>query len=348
MAQTGPQPPDPGSGASALDRARACYAKHAWADAYTAFALADQAGCLAELEDLERLAWASALIGRDEDMLAALDRLHQGQLAVGAIASAARSAFWSGFRLLALGEHGRAGGWMSRTQRLVDQLGGECAEAGYLLLPASMRCAGSGDYASAYETVSRALELGERYGDGDLIAFARALQGRNLVRMGRLSEGLPLIDEAMLAATSGAISPIMTGLIYCSSIAGCMQAFALDRAREWTLVLERWCEAQPQIVVFTASCMVHRAELLQRNGAWTQAADEARRAVDPLRCAVERSAVSEAHYQQAEIHRLRGEDALAEEAYRQAHQLGREPQPGSRCCDSLKVRRTRRCRLSAG
>ena len=33
-------------------------------------------------------------------------------------------------------------------------------------------------------------------------------------------------------------------------------------------------------------------------------------------------------YQQAEVHRLRGEFAEAEEAYRQAGQWGREPQPG--------------------
>ena len=35
-----------------------------------------------------------------------------------------------------------------------------------------------------------------------------------------------------------------------------------------------------------------------------------------------------AFYQQAEVHRLRGEFAEAEEAYRQAGQWGREPQPG--------------------
>ena len=35
-----------------------------------------------------------------------------------------------------------------------------------------------------------------------------------------------------------------------------------------------------------------------------------------------------AFYQQAEVHRLRGEFAAAEEAYRSASQSGREPQPG--------------------
>ena len=39
-------------------------------------------------------------------------------------------------------------------------------------------------------------------------------------------------------------------------------------------------------------------------------------------------AAGAAFYQQAELHRLRGEFAQAEEAYRQASQWGREPQPG--------------------
>src|SRR6185295_16086167 len=39
-------------------------------------------------------------------------------------------------------------------------------------------------------------------------------------------------------------------------------------------------------------------------------------------------ASGDAFYQQAEIHRLRGEWAEAEEAYRSASRLGREPQPG--------------------
>jgi DNA-binding CsgD family transcriptional regulator/predicted DCC family thiol-disulfide oxidoreductase YuxK len=120
----------------------------------------------------------------------------------------------------------------------------------------------------------------------------------------------------------------MTGVLYCSVIAGCQQVFALDRAREWTQALERWWQAQPQIVAFAASCLVHRAELLELDGAWPHAIDEAQRAATAQNRAVEPQAAASGLYRQGEIHRLRGEYAQAEQAYRQANELGRDPQPG--------------------
>jgi DNA-binding CsgD family transcriptional regulator len=310
-----------------LARARIHCANLAWADAHAAFVLADQREKLG-VEDLERLAQAAMLIGLTEEALATSERLHQAYFEAGSFAQAARCAFWAGFRLSALGERGRAGAWMSRAQRLVERLGGECSVRGYLLLPTVHRHVAAGQFVDAYAVATQALEIGECYADRDLIGFARNMQGRTLLRMGKLDEGLRLMDEVMLAATSGELSPTMTGLVYCSLIAGCQQAFALDRASEWTHVLERWWQAQPQIVAFTGACLVHRAELLQLNGAWAQAIVEAGRATTPILCAAEPQAAADAHYQQGEIYRLRGEHALAEAAYRDASQLGREPQPG--------------------
>ena len=81
----------------------------------------------------------------------------------------------------------------------------------------------------------------------------------------------------------GELSPIVTGLIYCSVIEGCQQVYELRRAREWTAALTRWCEEQPDMVNFTGRCLVHRAEILQLRGAWPAALDEARRAGRALR-----------------------------------------------------------------
>jgi ATP/maltotriose-dependent transcriptional regulator MalT len=136
-----------------------------------------------------------------------------------------------------------------------------------------------------------------------------------------------ILDEAMLAVSAGELSPIMTGLIYCSVIEACQQVYALSRAREWTSALFRWCQQQPEMVAFTGTCLVRRAEILQLRGAWPDAMTEAHRA-----CARSQEANKEppgaAFYQLAEVHRLRGEFAAAEEAYRDASRLGCEPQPG--------------------
>jgi ATP/maltotriose-dependent transcriptional regulator MalT len=64
------------------------------------------------------------------------------------------------------------------------------------------------------------------------------------------------------------------------------------------------------------------------HGAWPDAMDEARRAAERLTAPPGQPAAGLAFYQQGELHRLRGEHARAEDAYRLASQWGRDPQPG--------------------
>jgi DNA-binding CsgD family transcriptional regulator/tetratricopeptide (TPR) repeat protein len=211
---------------------------------------------------------------------------------------------------------------------LVEAHGRDCVEQGYLLLPIAQKHLHAGELEQAHDVGERAAKVGERFNESDLIAFARNLQGRALLGQGRCEAGLVLMDEAMVAAVAGELSPVVTGIIYCSAIASCNRVYALDRAREWTAALSSWCEAHPQLVMFTGHCLVHRAEILELGGAWPEAVEEARRAVQRCVRDIEREAAGRAHYQQAEIHRLRGEFADAEAAYRNASRSGVEPQPG--------------------
>ena len=89
----------------------------------------------------------------------------------------------------------------------------------------------------------------------------------------------------------------------------------------------RWCDSQPDLVPFSGHCLVHRAEIMQLHGAWTDALDAAQRAGERL-LSRSQPAVGAAFYGQAELHRLRGEFVQADEAYREASLWGREPQPG--------------------
>jgi DNA-binding CsgD family transcriptional regulator len=308
-----------------LEEGRESYRRRAWGDAYRELALADQAAPLGA-EDLERLATSAYLTGRDLDFHSFTERAHHAHLEVGDRVSAGRCAFWLGLSLLLRGETGQAGGWLARAQRLVE--GVDCVEQGYLLLPVAEQHLGEGHGDAAYTTAAGAAEIGECFGDADLIACARHLQGRALIQERQLQTGLAFLDEAMLAVVAGELSPILTGLIYCSVIEACQQVYALSRAREWTAALAHWCEQQPQIVAFTGICLVHRAEVMQLQGAWSDAMAEACRACERFSHGEGRTPPAPAFYQRAELHRLRGELAAAEEAYRDASRLGREPQPG--------------------
>ena len=199
--------------------------------------------------DLELLAWSCALTDRDADMVAIGERLYQGWCEAGDPMRAARWAFWIGFRSLAIAEMGRASGWLSRAQRLVDREGAECVVSGHLLLPLIRRHLAAGEHDAAYDTAASAAAIGERFGEPDSLSYARQMQGQILLRRGRIEEGLTLLDEVMLAVRSGELSPVMTGIVYCGAIGSCQRVYAIDRAREWTTALAAWCSAQPQIRV---------------------------------------------------------------------------------------------------
>ena len=310
-----------------IEEARRAYAMRAWSDAYERFALADQAAPLA-MDDLELLAWSATLCGRDDDYLKAGERIYHAYLEAGDDSRAARWAFWLCFRLFALEEFGRATGWHSRAERLIEPRGGDCVEAGYLLLPMVLRDIGAGNFEAACSTARKAIAIGERFADHDLLAMARTLHGCALMKSGQIGQGVALVDEAMLSAASGELSPVVTGLIYCIVIASCHEAFQLDRAREWTLAMTEWCDAQPQLVAFSGTCLAHRSEILLLNGDWDGALIQARGACKRILRGRDREANAAGYYQQAEIHRLRGAFEAAESDYQKASELGREPQPG--------------------
>ena len=93
-------------------------------------------------------------------------------------------------------------------------------------------------------------------------------QGHALVRQGRTEEGLRLVDETMVAVTTGELSPVVAGIVYCNTIAFCRDVYELRRAREWTEALTRWCEQQPDMIAHKGLCLVHRAEIMTLGGAW--------------------------------------------------------------------------------
>ena len=309
-----------------LEQGRESYAKSAWATAYESFSRADGVEPLSA-EDLEQLATSAYMLGREDEWMRILERACQAQTEAGERRRAARSAFWIGMQLALRGELGPATGWLGRSHRLLEGEG-DCVERGYLLMPVVFQHEAEGDYDGASATAAEAAQAGERFGDQDLFSLAMYARGDILVRYGRPREGVVLLDEAMVAATTGELSPIVTGIVYCGVIMACEEVYDVRRARDWTAALQRWWEKQPDLLAFTGRCLVHRAQLLQLQGAWPDALAEAERANRRFEVAMNEAAAAKGCYLQGEVHRLRGEFAEAEAAYRNASRLGFEPQPG--------------------
>ena len=309
----------------ALNQGRELLRKQKWAEAFAALTTPDLAAALRPT-DLEGTAQAAYLLGKETEGAELLSRAHEQFLNLGQVQDAARCAFWVGFMSLINGELARASGWLSRAERLLASQP-DCCEKGYLLLPIGYRAAHGGDPAEAHSAFVGAGEIGNRFGDKDLVTMALQGQGRSLIRQGEIARGVTLLDEAMVGVTAGEVSPLVAGAVYCSVIEGCSEIFDLRRAREWTSALEQWCLSQPDIVPYRGHCRVRRAEILQLQGAWLDALEEAQQASKSQSMPARNAVVGAALYCTAELHRLRGEFAAAEAAYYQAAQWDRT-QPG--------------------
>ena len=309
----------------ALDRGRESFDRRAWADAYAQLSTADRDASLG-LDDLERLAAAAYLSGDDSASTDAWVRAHQECVRAGVPARAVRCAFWLVIGLMLRGELAPAGGWLARAQRFAGDVRGR-AEEGCLLLGDAVQLMFAGDAEQANALYSRAAEIGARFGDPDVIAMARLGEGQTAIMLGRTPDGLTLLDEAMVVVTADEASATMTGLVYCAVIETCQEIFDVRRAREWTTALSRWCESQPELVPYRGQCLVHRAEILELQGEWPDAIDEARRACERL-AEPPHPAVGRAFYRRGELERLRGEYDAADHSYREASRYGQSPHPG--------------------
>jgi ATP/maltotriose-dependent transcriptional regulator MalT len=314
------------SASDELARGRESYANSAWTAARESLRRADEREPLAAA-DLELLATSAYMLGREDEWIPIMERAHHRHSEARETRRAARCAFWIGMHLVLRGQMGPGTGWLGRAQRLLEG-DDECVERGYLLMPVAFQHEAEGDFDGAVATAAAAAEIAERFGDKDLFALAVHAQGEIRVREGRVREGLALLDEAMVTVTEGELSPIVTGIVYCGVIHACEEVYELRRAREWTAALTEWCERQDDLVAFTGRCLVHRAQILQLQGAWPEALAEVDRASRHFATPMNPAAVAKAHYLEGELQRLRGEFAKAEDAYRRSSRLGSEPQPG--------------------
>ena len=312
---------------AALDHGRRSFGAGLWRSAYDRLSAADGESPLGP-EDLERLAVAAYLTGAEAASVAAWTRAYRAWVGQAELPRAARCGFWLSHNLLLAGDAAQSRGWLSRVQRLLDDRRLDCVERGYLLVVSGLYAFAAGDAATSYATNRQVAKIAERFGDADLATFGLLCRAKALLELGEQADAMELLDEAIVAVAAREVSPIVAGIVYCAAILACRNASDVHRAHEWTAALSDWCESQPDLVPFRGQCLVHRSELMQLRGQWSDSLREAGLACERLRVPTEQPALGMAFYQRGELHRLRGELSDAEQAYQQAHERGREPQPG--------------------
>jgi DNA-binding NarL/FixJ family response regulator len=303
------------------DAALEAYRRRDWQAAYDLLHAADSPSA----SELDLLAESAHWIGSPDEAVTAYQRAYELHLADGDGRRAALSAFMTAIFLRLRGEGAQADGWQARAVRLLAETD-EGAEHGY---PLYLEVAGlmGRDLEAAGEGARRMQELGRRFGDDTLVALGIFLEGRVLVKQARVPQGLALLDEAMLAALSDRLQPMWTGAIYCGLLDACHELVDLRRAHEWTAATSRWCSPLPVASLYPGICRVHQAEMLNLQGRWEQAEAEALAACADL-VRIDVFAVAGGWYEVGEIRRTRGDLDGADDAYRRAHELGRDPQPG--------------------
>jgi DNA-binding NarL/FixJ family response regulator len=312
--------------ADRAERARGSFERRMWGDAFADLSAAHHEGQL-DVEDLERLAVAAYMVGTDDACEEAWILAHHAWLGRGEAERAARCAFWQALGLFFRGDLAPAMGWVARGGRLLEESRRDCVEHAWLRMLTALPRLFEGD-ASVSLSFVEAGKIAERFADADASMFARLGRGYSLILQGRVAEGMALLDEVMVSVTADEVAPMLAGIAYCQVIELCQAVFDLRRAREWTEALTRWCDSQPDMVPFRGNCLVHRCQIFQLHGAWTDALESARRACEWLAGPPTWDALGSAHYQLAEIQRLRGEFEAAEASYRRASLAGRDPEPG--------------------
>jgi DNA-binding NarL/FixJ family response regulator len=318
---------DTGPVRRAIDDARAAFERHDWSETHRLLA-GVPADDLA-IEDLDRFATAAYLTGRDETAFGLWARAHRGCAQAGEVELAARFGIRLAETLGFKGDIGRSAGWVERVRRLLDDAGIDCVEVGYLANASAMcRIFGAGDYRGAHELFVRAGAVGARYRDQELMTLARIGEGRMLIYLGAIAEGMALLDEAMISVEAREISPIAVGDAYCTVIDACTEIFDMSRCRAWTDSFSRWCDEHPDLVLYRGNCLLHSAQVMHVHGDWSDAVESAQRACERLAEPLNSLTLGGAHYMEGDLHRLRGDFEAAEASYRSANDHGCEPQPG--------------------
>src|SRR5215210_1216576 len=307
-----------------VERARDAMTRGEWQCAHELLAEADARESLRG-PDLALLAEVAYAAGHLDVTIDAWERAHAQAMQAGDSLAAAGAAVRVALHLLldtALMAPVR--GWITRTERLLEGHAATPVHA-WLAVVHNYERLLSGDFESARRWARQAIDIGTNC-EPAAAAIGRVAEARSIILAGDVSQGLELLNEAAVAAVSGELDPLTTGIVYCEVVCAFQALAQYDLAEEWTAAMEQWHRGRP-VGSIHGRCRVHRAEILRLRGSCVEAEQEALSACEELRPYLRR----ELGWPLTELGRIRlrtGDIDGAEKAFREAHEIGWDAQPG--------------------
>lgn len=309
---------------AAVESAREAFSKGHWDAAIDAYRRADASQPL-DATGLEQLADACQCSGRAADAEPVWERAAALYSAEGNCLGAARSALRLAEIAFEAARLSVAQGWLTRGRRYLGRTE-EGWEHGLEAYVAARIATLKAEPEIAREHARRGLEIGQRLGSDEIEAINRICLGYAELMLGNVHEGIALVDEAAAAALAGNVGLRAGGIVYCGLISVCCNRGDWERAAQWSDGFSRWC-ARSGMARFSGLCQLHRAEVLSVTGDGAEAEEEIREASKQL-AAYSPFAEGESFRILGDLLLMRGELDAAEAAFRRAHELGWDPQPG--------------------
>jgi DNA-binding CsgD family transcriptional regulator len=230
---------------------------------------------LAESESgelLEGLARALYLDGDYKRSIEAHGRSFAAYREEGDSLAAGRTArILSWLNLNVFGDFAVAGGWLARAERLLEGIGEQAAERGWVeLVHANREPHGE----RREQRLRSALELGRASNDADLEFAALAHLGEALVMTGRVEEGMLLFDESLAAVCAGEVRDlyVIEG-VFCGMFLTCERVHDVVRAEQWLRAAGELVRNRNLLAVGPL-CRSHYGGLLTAAGRWVEAEAE--------------------------------------------------------------------------
>lgn len=177
-------------------------------------------------------------VGRIDDVLVLASAAYDALVADSRPAEAVKTALRLGAWHLVRGDEPQGLGWWGRARRLAEEMP-ESAVHGYLIYFTEVQMnLVIGQPAGALGAARRVHDLGRRFEDPDLMAAGLNREGRALLKLGQIVDGLALIDEVMVDVLDGRTTPFFAGNLYCLTMEACHEVAAMRRLARWTEITE--------------------------------------------------------------------------------------------------------------